>query len=74
MSKYVVFYDVKLNGEIDEHCGGDNYVKPDQRYSIETIIYKVKTKEIVRPSTSVGFKIHVGTIMNNKSITNLIKF
>lgn len=74
MAKYVVFYDIKLNGEIDECVGGDSYVKPDQRYSIETIIHKVKNKEIFRPIHAIGFKIHVGTILNNKPITNLIKF
>lgn len=74
MSRYIVFYDYTLSGKLDEHVGGDNYVKFDQRYSNKTAINKVLSKKIVRPSQSIGFKIHSGTILNNSPITNLIKF
>lgn len=73
MSRYIVFYSYTLSGKLDEYIGGDNYVKFDQRYSNETAINKVLSKEIVRPSQAIGFKIHSGTILNSKPITNLIK-
>ena len=73
MSRYIVFYDYTLNGKLDECIGGDNYIKFDQRYSNETAINKVLSKKIVRPSQAIGFKIHSGTILNSKPITNLIK-
>ena len=73
MARYIVFYDYSC-GKLNECLGGDNYIKFDQRYSNDTAINKVISNDIFRPKRAIGFKIHIGTILNNKPITNLIKF
>lgn len=61
MSKYIVFYRKNnYTNKIEECIGGDSILKPDQRYSIESLINKVLNKEICKPNDSIGFAIGYG--------------